>query len=89
MDDRERRIRTAERTAVYRRNYRRARDRALARLGKKYPKEYLKLLEEERERDAKKGTHWYSLAGRPGPVRSRGARAVKSSRPHRNRRKSK
>jgi hypothetical protein len=44
--------------AIHYRNYRRARDRALARLSKLYPKVYKKLLEEERENDQTEGKIW-------------------------------
>jgi hypothetical protein len=44
--------------AIHYRNYRRARDRALARLSKLYPKVYKKLLEEERENDETQGKIW-------------------------------
>ena len=48
--------------AIHYRNYRRARDRALARLSKLYPNLYKELLEEERELDEQEGTTW-SLVG--------------------------
>jgi hypothetical protein len=64
MNDLERRRETAERTAVKVRNYRRARDRALARLRKQYPEDYALLLEEERERDQAEGKAWLDLSGR-------------------------
>ena len=44
------------------RNYRRARDRALARLSKLYPSLYKELLEEERRLDEQEGNTW-SIAG--------------------------
>lgn len=43
---------------VYERNYRRARERALVRLGKDYPTLYRKYLEEERRRDEEAGKAW-------------------------------
>ena len=48
--------------AIHYRNYRRARDRALARLSKLYPNVYRELLAEERELDEQEGTAW-SLVG--------------------------
>jgi hypothetical protein len=48
--------------SIHYRNYRRARDRALARLSKLYPNVYRDLLEEERELDEQEGTVW-SLVG--------------------------
>jgi hypothetical protein len=59
-----RRQETAHRQAIRQRNYRRVRDRALARLRKKYPDDYALLLEEERARDQAEGRAWHSLSGR-------------------------
>ena len=50
MSQVEKRIEFAKRRLVAQRNYRRVRDRALARLANAYPQEYLALLEKERER---------------------------------------
>lgn len=61
----ERRRATAHRRAVAQRNYRRQRDRALARLRRLYPDDYLRLLTEERERDEAEGKVWLDLSGRP------------------------
>ena len=47
MREVERRVETAKAQAVRRRNYRRARDRALARLSRDYPNVYRTYLEEE------------------------------------------
>ena len=58
-----RRLASAENMAVRQRNYRRARDRALARLAQKYKEEYLELLAEEKEKDEKEGKRWHNLAG--------------------------
>ena len=44
--------------AIHYRNYRRARDRALAKLSKLYPDAYKELLAEERENDEKEGNLW-------------------------------
>ena len=57
------RLAAAENMAVRQRNYRRARDRALARLAQKYKEEYLELLAEEKEKDQKEGKRWHNLAG--------------------------
>lgn len=60
----EKRIETAKTIQVNRRNYRRARDRALARLAGIYKEDYLSLLEEERIRDAAEGKSWLDIDGR-------------------------
>ena len=62
----ERRRATAHRRAVAQRNYRRQRDRALARLRRLYPDDYLRLLTEERERDEAEGKVWLDLSGSSG-----------------------
>jgi len=62
----ERRIETAKAQAVRQRNYRRARDRALARLSNDYPNVYRTYLEEEMEADDQMGKKWledYASAG--------------------------
>ena len=59
-----RRIETAKAQAVRQRNYRRARDRALARLGNDYPNVYRAYLEEEIEADEKMGKKWIDITGR-------------------------
>lgn len=64
MADVEKRIETAKKIAVNRRQYRRARDRALARLANQYPEEYAVLLEEERTRDEVEGKAWLDITGR-------------------------
>ena len=56
-----RRLAAAENMAVRQRNYRRARDRALARLANKHKEEYLELLAEEKEKDEKEGKRWIDL----------------------------
>ena len=63
MSKTERRIETAKAQAVRQRNYRRARDRALARLGNDYPNVYRTYLEEEIEADEKMGKKWLDIAG--------------------------
>ena len=49
--------------AVRQRNYRRARDRALARLAGAHKGEYLEYLAQEKEKDEKEGKRWLDLAG--------------------------
>ena len=53
----------AKSQAVRRRNYRRARDRALARLSRDYPNVYRNYLEEEIEADDKMGKKWLDISG--------------------------
>lgn len=60
----EKRKDTALKRAVYQRNYRRARDRALARLGRDYPNLYLEYLYEELEADEKNNKKWVDISGR-------------------------
>jgi hypothetical protein len=57
------RIEGAKRMAVRQRNYRRARDRALARLSQAYPETYKELLELEKVSDAKTGAKWVDIDG--------------------------
>lgn len=57
------RRRQAVKQAVYYRNYRRARDRALVRLAQANPAQYKVFLQEERERDNQEGKTWANLAG--------------------------
>ena len=59
----ERRIATAKNMAVRQRNYRRARDRALARLAQAYPDDYRDLLEQERASDERMGKKWLDITG--------------------------
>lgn len=67
----EKRLKTASNRAVYQRNYRRARDRALAKLANSYKEEYLDLLEEEMRADEKMGKKWLDLDGNTKPVNGR------------------
>jgi hypothetical protein len=67
----ERRIEVAKSQAVRKRNYRRARDRALARLSKDYPNVYRTYLEEEIEADDKMGKKWLDIAGNTKSTSSR------------------
>ena len=59
----EQRIETAKAQAVRQRNYRRARDRALARLSNDYPNVYRTYLEEEMEADDQMGKKWLDITG--------------------------
>ena len=56
-----RRLAAAENMAVRQRNYRRARDRALAKLSTEFKERYLELLAEEKEKDEKEGKRWHNL----------------------------
>ena len=58
-----RRIEVAKSQAVRKRNYRRARDRALSRLSKDYPNVYRTYLEEEMRADEKMGKKWLDIDG--------------------------
>ena len=71
MSKTERRIETAKAQAVRQRNYRRARDRALARLGRDYPNVYRNYLEEEIETDDQMGKKWLDIAGNTKSTNSR------------------
>ena len=58
-----RRVETAKRQAVRSRNYRRARDRALARLAQAHPETYKELLEQEKVADVEMGKKWVDIDG--------------------------
>ena len=58
-----RRVETAKRQAVRSRNYRRARDRALARLAQAHPETYKELLEQEKVADVQLGKKWVDIDG--------------------------
>jgi GTP1/Obg family GTP-binding protein len=62
-DEVKRRMETASRKAVRDRNYRRVRDRALARLAHLYPDTYKQLLEMEKKQDELQGKKWISIDG--------------------------
>ena len=64
MSETERRTKTAQKQAVYYRNYRRIRDRSLRRLAQENPDRYKELLEEERARDEAEGKAWLDISGR-------------------------
>jgi hypothetical protein len=59
----ERRIKAAVNQAVYYRNYRRVRDRALTRLANAYPDDYKELLEQEKANDETQGRKWLDIDG--------------------------
>ena len=71
MDRVKKRIETAKAQAVRQRNYRRARDRALARLSNDYPNVYRTYLEEEMSADEESNKKWLDISGR---TRSTGSR---------------
>ena len=62
-DEVTRRVATARRKAIRDRNYRRARDRALARLAHLYPDTYKQLLEMEKKQDELQGKTWIDIDG--------------------------
>ena len=59
----EKRLASAAKQAVYYRNYRRARDRALVKLAQAYPDAYKELLEKEKVSDEQEGKAWIDLNG--------------------------
>ena len=63
MEEISKRIESATKQAVRQRNYRRARDRALAKLANLYPDQYRDLLEEEKIADEQLGKKWLDLDG--------------------------
>ena len=67
----ERRIETAKNIAVSYRNYRRARDRALARLANAHPENYKELLEQEKAIDETQGRKWIDINGNTNDVGTR------------------
>ena len=71
MREVERRIESAKAQAVRRRNYRRARDRALARLSNDYPNVYRTYLEEEMSADEEGNKKWLDISGRTRTTGSR------------------
>ena len=64
MDPIDKRRESAEKHAVWLRNYQRARGRALTRLTKEYPDRYRELFQEERAKDEAEGKAWVSIHGR-------------------------
>ena len=67
----EKRIEAAKQKAVSYRNYRRVRDRALARLGREYPEVYRVFFEEELKADEKMGKRWLDITGRTKSIERR------------------
>jgi len=65
------RLKSAADQAVRQRNYRRARDRALARLANLYPNVYRDLLDEEKIADERMGKKWLDLDGNTKSTRRR------------------
>ena len=63
MTDRDKRLQGAINSALRVRNYRRARDRALAKLSQSYPETYKELLEQERISDEQLGKKWVDIDG--------------------------
>jgi len=59
----ERRIESALKQAVHYRNYRRARERALAKLSHLYPDTYKQLLGIEKAIDEQEGKSWIDISG--------------------------
>jgi hypothetical protein len=59
----DKRLASAAKQAVYYRNYRRARDRALVKLAQAYPDTYKELLEKEKVSDEQEGKAWIDLNG--------------------------
>jgi hypothetical protein len=59
----EKRIEAGKNMVVRQRNYRRVRDRALARLANAYPDDYKKLLELEKANDEQQGKSWLDING--------------------------
>ena len=76
----EKRKRAAENWAVRSRNYRRARERALTALARRYKEDYLALLEEEKAKDEQEGKRWRNLAGSDDLTHSDPATDRKSTR---------
>lgn len=68
------RIEGAMRMAVRQRNYRRVRDRALARLANAYPELYKEYLEQEKANDEQQGKKWVDLNG-PSAATNMGVRS--------------
>ena len=64
----EKRIKAAVNQAVYYRNYRRVRDRALTRLAAAYPQDYKELLEQEKANDEAQGRKWLDIDGNTSDV---------------------
>ena len=59
----DKRLASAAKAAVYYRNYRRARDRALIKLSHLHPEDYRILLEKEKVSDEQEGKTWIDING--------------------------
>jgi hypothetical protein len=59
----EQRVESAIKRAVYYRNYRRARERALTKLSQLYPETYQQLFQIERSIDEQEGKNWLDISG--------------------------
>jgi len=66
MTDRDKRLKGAISSALRVRNYRRVRDRALAKLSQAYPQTYKELLEQEKIVDEQMGKKWLDIDGSTG-----------------------
>ena len=66
----DKRLASAAKQAVYYRNYRRARDRALVKLAQAYPEAYKELLEKEKVSDEQEGKTWIDLNGSTASTRT-------------------
>ena len=66
----EKRLASAAKAAVYYRNYRRARDRALIKLSHLHPEDYKELLEKEKVSDEQEGKTWIDLDGSTASART-------------------
>ena len=66
----EKRLASAAKAAVYYRNYRRARDRALIKLSHLHPEDYKELLEKEKVSDEQEGKTWIDLNGSTASART-------------------
>ena len=71
MSKSKKRIEAAKERAVRQRNYRRVRDRALARLGREYPDVYRTFFEEEMKSDESMDKKWLDISGRTRSTASR------------------
>ena len=72
----EKRIKAAVNQAVYYRNYRRVRDRALTRLAAAYPQDYKELLEQEKANDEAQGRKWLDIDGTTSDMDTRSITTV-------------
>lgn len=60
------RVISATKQAVWQRNYRRARERAMTKLAHHYPETYKELLEQEKIADVTNGKAWLDIDGNTG-----------------------